>query len=75
MERLYLSWEDSVRRAWERYGVVAENYRRGLSGRNLEWSDELYNVMSDLWQGVELARDMRSTHRRRMEQRRRRRNA
>ncbi len=72
MDRLYLSWEDSVRRAWERYGVVEENYRRGLSGRNLEWSDELYNVMSDLCEGIELARDLRSVHRRRRQQRRRR---
>lgn len=27
-ETLYLSWEDAVARAWERYGVVYENYYR-----------------------------------------------
>lgn len=73
MDGLYLSWEDSVRRAYDRYGVVLEDYKRGLTDRNLEWSDEVYNMMSDLCRGVELARDLKDTHRRRREQRRMRR--
>lgn len=73
MGQLYLSWEDSVDRAYQRYGVVLENYERGLSYRNLEWSDELYNLMSDLCRGIELARDLRCTHLRRRQQRRARR--
>ena len=37
MDQLYLSWEDAVERAYERYGVVLENYKRGLSHRSMEW--------------------------------------
>ena len=73
MAQLYLSWEESVRRAYERYGVVLENYKRGLTGRYLEWSDEVYNLMSDLCRNIELARNFRDVHIRRQRQRRTRR--
>ena len=59
MDQLYLSWEDAVKRAYERYGVVLDNYKRGLSDRNLEWSDEVYNLMSDLCRGIERVRGFR----------------
>lgn len=70
MDQLYLSWEDSVKRAWERYGIVLDDYRRGVTDRNLIWSDEVYNWMSDLCQGIEMARDFRED-RQRIRQRRR----
>lgn len=57
MDQLYLSWEDSVHRAYERYGIVLDDYRRGLTERNLVWSDEVYNWMSDVCQGIDNARD------------------
>ncbi|MCI8419816.1 MAG: glycosyltransferase family 4 protein [Oscillospiraceae bacterium] len=59
MDQLYLSWEDAVKRAYERYGVVLDNYKRGLSDRNLEWSDEVYNLMSDLCRGIRRVRGFR----------------
>ena len=73
MEQLYLSWDESVRRAYDRYGVVLEDYRRGLTDRNLEWTDEVYNVMSDLCRGIEIARSFRDVRSRRRQQRRSRR--
>lgn len=73
MEQLYLSWEESIRRAYDRYGVVLDDYKRGLTGRNLEWSDEVYNLMSDLCRNIELARSFRDVHTRRRRQRRSRR--
>ena len=69
MSQLYLSWEDSVKRAWERYGIVIEHYRHGLTDRNLVWTDEVYNWMSDLCQGIDSARDFHE-NRQRMRQRR-----
>lgn len=56
MDQLYLSWEDAVERAYERYGVVLENYKRGLSHRSMEWSDEVYNLMSDFCRGIKYVR-------------------
>lgn len=64
MDQLYLSWEDSVKRAWERYGIVLDDYRRGVTDRNLIWSDEVYNWMSDLCQGIEMAREFREDRQR-----------
>lgn len=69
MNDLYLSWDDSIRRAYDRYGVVLENYRRGITDRSLEWSDELYYVMSDLCRGIEAARDLRDAARHRVRER------
>ena len=76
-DQLYLSWEDSVRRAWDRYGIVLDDYRRGVTDRNLVWTDDVYNWMSDLCQGIEMARDFHEDRqrmrRKRREQRRTRR--
>ena len=76
-DQLYLSWEDSVKRAWERYGIILDDYRRGVTDRSLIWSDEVYNWMSDLCQGIEMAREFREDRqrirKRRREQRRTRR--
>lgn len=73
MEQLYLSWDESVHRAYDRYGAVLDNYRRGLTDRSLEWTDEVYNVMSDLCRGIEIARSFRDVRSRRRQQRRSRR--
>lgn len=77
MEQLYLSWEESVHRAYERYGIILDDYRSGITERNLIWSDDVYNWMGDLCQGIDMARDFMENHqkmrRRRREQRRNRR--
>lgn len=73
-DQLYLSWEDSVKRAWDRYGIVLDDYHRGVTDRNMVWSDDVYNWMSDLCQGIEMARDFyedRQRMRRRRRQQRR----
>ena len=72
LEQLYLSWEDSVARAYARYGMVLDHYRRGLSGRSVEWTDELYNLLDDLRRGVDAARHFKETSRRRLQERLRR---
>lgn len=69
MEELYLSWDDSVRRACRRYGTVLENYRRGITDRSVEWSDDFYSVMGELCLGIERARALRSSLRQRMRER------
>lgn len=72
LEQLYLSWDDSVRRAYERYGTVLDHYRRGLSGRSVEWTDELYNLLDDLRRGIGAARNFKENSRRRLQERLRR---
>ena len=69
LEQLYLSWDDSVSRAYDRYSTVLDHYRRGLSSRSVEWSDELYNLLDDLRRGIETARNFKETNRRRWQER------
>ena len=72
LEQLYLSWEDSVTRAYARYGTGLDHYRRGLSGRSIEWTDELYNLLDDLRRNIEAARNFKETSRRKLQERLRR---
>ena len=53
MEKIYISWEDSVKNAAERYKTVLENYRAGkykkedtLAGEWLETEGEFLNYIS-----------------------------
>ena len=77
MDQLYLSWDESVHRAYERYGIILDDYRSGITERNLVWTDDIYNWMGDLCQGIDMARDFmedrQRMRRRRREQRRSRR--
>ena len=43
---LYLSWEDAVAKAYERYGVVVENYRAGRYPSHEKLSDEFFHGMA-----------------------------
>ncbi len=40
---LYLSWEDAVRRAWERYPVVIDNYRSQSTEKKKKKFEFLFN--------------------------------
>lgn len=40
-KELYMSWETAVSRAFDRYGAVMDNYRRGLYPRHDKLTDEL----------------------------------
>ncbi|MCQ2558182.1 MAG: glycosyltransferase [Oscillospiraceae bacterium] len=41
-ESLYMSWEDSVKNAYERYGTVVENYRSGRCPSHEKLTDEMF---------------------------------
>lgn len=42
---IYVSWEDSVKRAYERYGVIIERYNSGLTSHQDDFSDDLFQIM------------------------------
>ncbi len=46
-ERLYISWDDAVKNAYERYGEVIDNYRSGNHSHKDQVSDELFKRVSD----------------------------
>lgn len=48
MEELYISWEDSVRRAVDRYGVVIDNYKKGNTERDRIWTDPFFAMMAEV---------------------------
>lgn len=55
-ETMYVSWEDSVARARERYELVIERHRAGDTSRRFELSDEFFNIMDSLCEKVAWAR-------------------
>ena len=65
LRELYLSWEDSVRRAYDRYQVVINRYRGGHTERRVEREDDLFSLMNDLCRGIQRARDLADQGRRR----------
>ena len=49
MDEIYISWEDSVRHAFDLYGEVIENKQRGIyEQRNRHLSDRLVDIVSGL---------------------------
>ncbi|MEG0779852.1 MAG: glycosyltransferase [Oscillospiraceae bacterium] len=59
MEEIYLSWEDSVARAAERYEIVLDRYRSGQISRKPQISDGFIKATSELMEGVQRARNFR----------------
>ena len=59
LENLYVSWEDSVSRARDRYEVVLERYRAGHTGRKFEWSDDFFTTMDEVCEKVAWVRRQR----------------
>ena len=47
-EKIYVSWETAVARAYERYGVVVENYRAGRCATHDRPSDDFFRGMASL---------------------------
>ncbi len=45
-EDIYISWEEAVRRAYERYGVVIDNFRAGRYPAHESLSDEFFRGMA-----------------------------
>lgn len=62
MEQLYLSWEDSVARAAQRYEVILEHYPNMPSPRR-HLTDEFIHTTADVMEGVELLREFRQASR------------
>ena len=48
MDELYISWEESVRRAVDRYGVVIDNYKKGNTERDRIWTDPFFAMMAEV---------------------------
>ena len=60
MNDLYLSWEESVGRAWKRYAIVKENYSYRLP-ENLEYrkpSENMLTAAAELANGLDQARKL-----------------
>ncbi len=51
-EQLYLSWEDAVSRAWERYETVIENYKSGRYPKRRRPQDEFMKSQGLLMEGL-----------------------
>ena len=54
---LYLSWEDSVARAWERYGIVTEKYRSGEYDGRARDEKEIYHALGEVIDRYNLVRE------------------
>lgn len=72
-ETLYLSWEDSVKRAAERYDVVIEQYAKGLYPAHTTFSDEIFHATAQAMDNVtrirEQAKNLRETEAERRQER------
>lgn len=68
-DELYISWEDAVAHAYDRYGAVIDNYKSGVYGRHdpirgswLQSQGELMQVLGDIdAAGKALRRDIAET--------------
>lgn len=49
---LYMSWDDSVHNAYERYRAVIDDYRRGLCPAKGEISDELFKGAGQIMEAI-----------------------
>lgn len=59
MEEVYLSWEDSVGRAYERYLTVLDDYKAGGRKHLDTPSDKIFSAAADVLSGLELLREGR----------------
>ena len=54
---LYISWEDSVARAWDRYGTVIDKYRSGEYDGRARDEGEIYHALGEVIDRYNLARE------------------
>ena len=59
MEEIYLSWEDSVAKAAERYKIVLENYRGGKYKREESFSEEWFEAEGEILDALNRAKKYR----------------
>lgn len=56
MDKIYISWEESVENAVKRYETVLENYRAGKYERKTGFTDEWLRVEGELLDGINRAK-------------------
>lgn len=56
---IYVSWEEAVNRAYERYGVVIENYHRGLYPKHDRPTDTLVHGLASTMDAIGRGREVR----------------
>ena len=52
MDRIYISWEDSVKHAAERYHIVLDNYRSGKYEHRRKFTDEWFKMNGEILEGI-----------------------
>jgi len=61
MNEVYISWEDSVKRAYERYFIVLENVRAGKSKRREGFmQEEFFSMMDNITDNIQRFRSIPS---------------
>ena len=60
-EKIYLSWEDSIKRAVERYSIVLDNYHSGRCPALSDSHEELFHVTGELLAGLNQSRQFRES--------------
>lgn len=59
MNEVYMSWEDSVKHAYDRYETVIENCRRGVTQcRETKIQEVLYSSVSDITDSIQKVRSI-----------------
>ena len=58
---LYVSWEEAVSRAYQRYGAVIENYRSGAYPAHDTFTDSLFRGMANLMRVLDVSRQMQQS--------------
>ena len=60
MDEIYISWEDSIAKAYERYALVIENYARGEHRDQHVKYDEVFAGIAELYEGFQKTRARQS---------------
>lgn len=61
-QEIYMSWDDAVKNAWNRYGIVIDNYRSGRYPAHETMTDEFFHSISDAMSGYSTMRAKRRRH-------------
>ncbi len=61
MEEIYISWEDSIKKAYERYSVIIEKFNSPDYVRNTNITDDALNGIAGLCDALNKARSFRET--------------
>lgn len=66
MNEVYLSWEDAVKNAFNRYHVVMQNYRQGITqSRETKTQEILYSSISGITNSIQKVRSITASAKRR----------